>query len=225
MADPPSDEELRARVIEELAWDALIDDALIDAEVTDGVVTLIGITRSYAERLAAQEAAQFVDGVHDLVNTIEVRPQDGTAPDEDVAVMVEKVLEWNAFVPHRDVDASVSAGWVTLTGSTPSHAQRQEAERAISALAGVSGVTNAIRVAVAEVAPEQVRDAISDALHRRATHRSNHIDVSVDGRVVTLEGPVQTAMERQAVLAAVRHAPGIDMVCDDLYMEPSGATE
>ena len=225
MADPPTDVELRAKVMEELAWDALIDDALIDAEVNDGVVTLIGITRSYAERLAAQEAAQFVEGVHDLVNSLEVRPHDGTAPDEDVAVMVNKVLEWDAFVPHRDIDASVSGGWVTLTGSTVSHAQRQEAERAISALAGVAGVTNAIRVTVAEVAPELVRDAISDALHRRATHRSNHIDVSVDGRVVTLEGPVQTALERQAVLAAVRHAPGIDMVCDDLYLAPSGATE
>lgn len=61
------DDELRDLVVDELAWDALIDDSQIDVQVVGGIVTLVGTVPSDAEKLAAQDAARAVAGVHDLL--------------------------------------------------------------------------------------------------------------------------------------------------------------
>jgi osmotically-inducible protein OsmY len=74
------DDELRDLVVDELAWDALIDDSQIDVQVVGGIVTLVGTVPSYAEKLAAQDAARAVDGVHDLVNEIDVKRSAGAHP-------------------------------------------------------------------------------------------------------------------------------------------------
>jgi osmotically-inducible protein OsmY len=68
--------------------------------------------------------------------------------------------------------------------------------------------------------PNDVRQAITEALQRRASHRADHIDVIVDGRTVTLRGTTQTHLEKTAILGAVSHAPGIETVSDELQVDP-----
>jgi len=48
--------------------------------------------------------------------------------------------------PFESVKVTVMNGWVTLEGEVDYHFQKQEAERAVSPLAGVIGVTNNIQV-------------------------------------------------------------------------------
>lgn len=223
MRKPTEDELVRDRVRQELAWDVLLDDSRIEVDVVDGVVTLIGSVGSYGEKKEAESAAQMVDGVHDLISAIEVKPRAELHPsDDEVTAMVEQVLQWDAVVPERDLIVSVADGMVALTGTCPTVAQAKEAERAIAHLSGVRGVVNQIDITPPETSPADVRQVIVEALSRRAAHQAAGIDVTVDGTVVTLSGPVSSAMERRAVLGAVGHAPGITEVRDELHIESRG---
>ncbi len=213
------DESLRRRVADELAWDFLIDESHIDVEVTDEVVTLIGTVGSYAEKVLAEHAAQAVEGVHDLVNSIDVKPQAELHPsDEELSEIVERVLAWDALVAEQDLEVSVVDGLVALSGTCATRAQAREAERAVTHLSGVRGVLNRIRVSPVGPSPELVRSTIEAALRRRAAHQAAQLDVVVNGSRVTLRGTVSSALERRAVIGAVGHAPGIDQVRDELEL-------
>jgi len=58
-----TDQQLRRDVEDELSWDPRISDAEIGISAKDGVVTLSGFVKSYAQRLAAEHAAERVSGV------------------------------------------------------------------------------------------------------------------------------------------------------------------
>jgi osmotically-inducible protein OsmY len=162
----------------------------------------------------------MVVGVHDLVDEIDVRPGAALDPtDPQLQAMIGDLLTWDALVPERDLTVSVTSRWVTLDGAVAAVSQRLEAERAISHLAGVRGVTNQISVRELELSPGEVRAAIEAALKRRASHQAAHIDITVDGATVTVHGHTQSRLEKKAILGALSHAPGIDMVCDELEIE------
>lgn len=221
MAKPTRDEELRVAVVEELEWDSLVDASQIEVAVDSGVVTLVGTVASYARLLAAQQAARTVAGVHDLVNEIDVKRSPEQSPtDGELQDMAQNVLRWDALVPEQDITVSVADGWVTVEGTVAIHAQRIEAERAVGHLAGVRGITNDIGIHHPDLTPEDVRDAISYALHRRASHRARQIDITVEGTTVTLEGKLQSRLEKVAILGAASHTPGVDIVFDELLIDP-----
>lgn len=223
MAGARSDRKIRDDVLEELRWDALVDDTQIEIEVDDGVVTLAGTVDSYARKLAAQEAVHAVAGVRDVVNVIDVRPLAETRPtDRELEATARQMLVWDALVPDRDIDVHVSDGWVTLSGVASVVAQRGEAERAIRHLSGVRGVSNQIAVHPPSLTPDDVRGSIETALRRRATHGAAHVEITVDDGAVTLSGSVQSLEEKRAILGAVGHAPGIRSVCDDLRIQQAG---
>lgn len=220
MTNSRDDKELRRAVLDELHWDAHVDESKVDVGVEVGAVTLVGTVGSYSEKLAAQDAAAAVEGVHDLVNDIDVKSTAQTGPsDSALTVIVEQVLTWDALVPEQQLTASVVDGWITLKGHVGVDAQRREAELLVARLGGVRGITNEIEVAKPEVGPDDVRRAITDALRRRASHRADHIDVLVNDRAVTLRGTTQSALEKTAILGAVSHAPGIELVCDELDVD------
>ena len=72
MAGRSETDSLEARVRAALAADPLIDESQVEVEMGGEAVTLVGTVGSYAEKLMAQHVAQAVDGVHDLVNAVDV---------------------------------------------------------------------------------------------------------------------------------------------------------
>lgn len=215
------DQMLRDAVLGELAWDTSIDESQVDVSVNQGVVTLVGTVGSYAEKLAVQRAAWAVEGVHNLANDVDVKPAAEIRPDDARLIeLCRQVLSWDALVPEQGIELSVTDGWIVLSGEVAVVSQRQEAERAVSHLQGVRGLTNRIDVTGPEKTPNEVRQAITEALQRRASHRANHIDVIVDGGTVTLRGTTQSHLEKTAILGAVGHAPGIEVVTDELRIDP-----
>lgn len=218
MSPIDSDDQLRRLVLDELAWDALVDETQIDVAVDSGVVTLVGTVPAYAMKLAAQTAVGSVEGVHDVIDEIDVRLREGLSiTDEELERMVTQVLHWDALVPDEELSVSVRNGWVTLAGEVATASQRAQAERMIAHLDGIRGVTNSITITSSDLRPEDVRAAIADALARRVRHRMHRIDVTIDGAHVTLRGDVQSEAERTAILGAVAHVPGVaGVVCDEL---------
>src|ERR1700726_404831 len=81
-----SDSEIKRDVEEELRWEPNIDPTDIAVAVKNGVVTLTGFVRSYAEKFSAEGAAKRVEGVVGVANDLEVRlPQTDERPDPEIA--------------------------------------------------------------------------------------------------------------------------------------------
>jgi osmotically-inducible protein OsmY len=178
---------------------------------------------SWAKRVAAQEAAHRVAGVLDVANDIIVKVPGGLGrSDTEIAHAVRNALEWDVFVPDKDIQSTVSNHWVTLTGTVETVSEREDAARAVRNLTGVSGVDNQITVRQPRVAPERIRAAIEEALERRAEREARRIDVTVspDGEV-TLAGCVRSWAEREAVVASARYLRGVHTVQDRLRIDPA----
>jgi osmotically-inducible protein OsmY len=214
-----TDSEIQEEVLKELNWDTRVRAADVGVEVDEGVVTLTGTVDSWAKKLAAQEAAHRVIGVLDVANDMQVKARGtGDRTDTEIAQAVRRSLEWDVFVPETRIQSTVSNGIVTLEGSVDFWSQREDAERAVRNLLGVSGVNNRIEVSSTKVSQE-ITDAIEDALARHAQREAKRIGVVVHEGKVTLNGSVQSWAEKEAVLGAARGTVGVREIQDRLRIE------
>ncbi|HZQ99528.1 MAG TPA: BON domain-containing protein [Chloroflexota bacterium] len=217
-----SDREIQQDVLRELAWDPRVDAADVGVSVDQGTVTLTGSVPTYAERIAAVEAAHRVAGVLDVADDLRVKvPGHHQRDDADLARAVRHALEWDVVVPHERIHTTVADGRVTLSGQVDSPHQRDAAIRVVRALVGVRDVTDEIEIAPGTVSSAAVRNAIEQALERRATRAAEHLEVEVvDGRVI-LRGVVHSWPEREAVVGAARYTKGVRAVDDQLVVAAS----
>jgi osmotically-inducible protein OsmY len=112
------------------------------------------------------------------------------------------------------VQASVEAGFVTLSGVAAWQFQRDEAESACAAVRGVTGVDVAISLRPAPGGAD-TEQAIGAALGRNA--RLDRFEISVDSPLpgmVVLCGTVSSWAERDDAVALAWSAPGITCVND-----------
>jgi hyperosmotically inducible protein len=171
-----TDQQLQQEVEEELAWDPAVNVTDIGVEVKERVVTLSGHPASYAEKLAAEKAAQRVAGVKAVVVEMSLRlPHGDIRTDEEIANAVRSMLKWTVGLPEAAVQVQVEKGWVTLRGEVDRAFQRQVATRTISHMRGVTGVSNLISVG-GNVAADDIGEACEHkprvALRRtRGIHR------------------------------------------------------
>jgi osmotically-inducible protein OsmY len=215
-----TDEQLKHAVTAELRWDNRVEETEIGVAVDNGVVTLTGTVSSFAKKLAAQEAAHRVAGVLDVANDIRVKTLGSLLRnDADIAQAVRHALEWDVWVSDQNIQSTVSDGWVTLEGKVASLAEGEDAERVVSKLVGVRGVTNHLSVAP-RISAENVHAMIEQALERRADHEAKHINVTVKDGAVTVAGKVRNYGEKRAILGAISHAPGVSSVKDLLRIAP-----
>jgi osmotically-inducible protein OsmY len=211
--------DLQDQVVRELRFDQRIDASQIGVTATeDGVVTLSGTVPSYIEKLEAESAAKRVKSVKAVANEIEVGlPTDIRHTDTDIAQRAVDSLRWRSGIPAERIRLTVTNGWVNLEGDVNFHFQKQEAERAVSGLSGVVGVSNKIRVvALTEPKPADVEHEIREALVRRARLEARSINVRTEGSRVILEGEVDNWDEADEVESAAWQAPGVTDVQNNL---------
>jgi osmotically-inducible protein OsmY len=192
-----ADTQLRQNVIDELEFEPSVHSARIGVAVEDGVVTLSGHVRSYAEKLAAERAARRVRGVRAIVQDIHVRyPDEKKTADDEIANRALSIIKWDAMTPADAIKVVVQNGWVTLSGEVDWQYQRKAAENAVRKLSGVT-----------------------QAVARRAKVEADAIRINVhDGNRVAREGIVESWDERDAVQDAAWSVAGVQSVDDPLIV-------
>jgi osmotically-inducible protein OsmY len=213
--------QLRQDILDELDFEPSIEATKIGVAVSEGVVTLTGHVSSYAEKIAAEEAARRVKGVLAIANELEVRyPGEKKTADDEIAKRALNILKWNELIPDEAIQVTVEKGWVTLRGEVAWQYQKKAAEDAIRKLTGVSGISNSISIKPSVLAAD-VRQKIESALARHAEVEAKAIQVTVVERNrVLLEGRVDNWDERQAVENAAWSVPGVQSVDDRLIITP-----
>lgn len=213
-----TDAQLKADVSDELAWDPALDASNVGVTVHEGVVTLTGHLHSFAEKHAIERAVRRIAGVRGIAMELDVKlPAEHRRSDSEIALAATAALGLNSLVPEGKVQVQVENGWVTLTGELDWGYQFASAEQSIRPLPGVRGLYNKISIRP-RVDGKDLGAQISAALARQALREARHIDIFVEGGVVTLSGKVHSMAEHDAAIGVAFSAKGVSHVVDHLHV-------
>lgn len=215
-----TDRDLKQQVQNALDWEPSIDATDVGVSASEGVVTLRGYVRTFAEKQMAERVALRVFGARAVANDLDVRlPTSFERTDTELAQAALTALSWNSLVPEGRVTVTVADGWITLKGNVAWQYQKDAAGRSVRDLFGVKGLINSI-VVEPVVKTTDVRDKIEAAFRRSAEVDARRIDVNaVDGKIV-LSGNVRSYAERLEAERAAWAAPGVRQVEDHLLVVP-----
>ena len=146
----------------------------------------------------------------------------GQGPDDaPLQAAVTKALAKKQF---QGVTGTVNAGTVKLSGTVGVYADRVEAEKRVTRLAGVSSVDDEVEVEGKTVSDEQLGQTLAKKLEYDrvgfGTTVFNAITVSVQNGVVTLGGEVFGPPDRDSAISLVDDQPGVKGVVDHIQVEP-----
>jgi osmotically-inducible protein OsmY len=143
-----TDDQVRENVRAQLASDVRLpyfDEIAVEAN--GGEVTLRGTVGSFAQRRAALADARRSRGVFEVFDGLDVRllDQDRREDAEIRGAALQRLL-WDPDLPDDYLEVHVKNGWVTLDGEVEFQYQSDAAFDHAASLAGVTGVTNQIKV-------------------------------------------------------------------------------
>jgi len=211
-----SDSDIKRDVEAELQSDPSIDATDIAVAVKNGVVTLSGFVPKFMDKLEAEAAAKRVAGVVGLANDLEVRlPLSDKRPDPEIARDAVAAVKTQLPFSWQQIKVIVDKGWVTLEGQVEWNYQREEAERAVRRVKGVTGVINTIQLKP-RVEPSEIKRKIEEAFRRSAEIDASRITVETNGGEVFLRGTVRSWAERQEAERAAWKAPGVTRVVNQI---------
>ena len=139
-----ADDEIAARAVRMLDWDALVPHDRISVKVEHGIVTLDGEVDWHYQRAEAEYDVGKLGGVKAVINGIVVKPR---VRPEDIHAKIRAALERNAEVEASNISVNVSGGNVTLGGKVNAWTEREAVERAAWSAPGVTQVEDQIVLA------------------------------------------------------------------------------
>jgi osmotically-inducible protein OsmY len=214
-----TDLQLVSDVTEELKWEPSVKEKEIGVAVREGVVTLSGNVDTFAQKFAAERAAERVSGVRAVADELKVKlPNANERTDTELALAVVHAFKWDVEVPEEQIKCKVVNGWLTLEGSVEWYFQKAAAERDVRFLMGVKGVTNLIEVKP-KASASDVMTHIEKALKRSAELDAKKVEVEARGGMVTLRGTVRSWAERQEAERAAWATSGVTDVVDKIEIE------
>lgn len=224
------DSEIKPEVQKRLDWDVLVDDALIDVEVKNGIVKLSGSVGSAVEVRRARYDA-WVGGAKAVdVSNIEVKgwirdkhvrdKRYVTREDSDIAAAVKDALMYDPRVLSFKITPKVDTGMVTLRGTVDNAEARRAAGQDARNIVGVVDVRNRIKVrSRLELSDKTIADNLRIAFMLDPWIQRYEITVSVTARIAHLYGTVDTPFEKMHAQKIAYRSAGVVEVRNHLDVE------
>jgi len=216
--DRPSDETIALWVKDALLEDARVPVIGIDVSTNDGIVKLTGTVNNLAAKKYAGLEATKIKGVRGVINEIAV-----DAPlryDFDIAQDVLQRILNSSSIKTRNIDVDVSDGKVTLSGGVTSWVESDQAQLLATETKGVKSVTNNLVVTYPNKrSDDAIRQDVQAALARDVYLTGLPISVSVKEGVVSLQGEVGTAYQKERAATDARWIWNVAKVDNKLEVE------
>ena len=208
-----TDVQVTKDIFDELTFDPSLDASDISVGTKNGIVTMTGMVRTYAEKIAAEHAVKRVFGVRGLAEELQVDiPKLHQRTDAEIVAAALNILKWDASLPRDTVTVKVENKWLTLDGAVPWEFQREHARHMVSSLIGVRGVTNQITVPTRPTAGD-VKQKIHDTFVRSAVIDADKLSIETKtGGTVVLNGSVHSFNEQESAIRAAYSVPGVTRV-------------
>jgi osmotically-inducible protein OsmY len=208
-----TDVQVTKDIFDELTFDPSLDASDISVGTKNGVVTMTGMVRTYAEKIAAEHAVKRVFGVRGLAEELRVDiPKLHQRTDAEIVAAALNILKWDASLPRDTVTVKVEDKWLTLDGAVPWEFQREHARHMVSSLIGVRGVTNQITVPTRPTVGD-VKQKIHDTFVRSAVIDADKLSIETkNGGTVVLNGSVHSFNEQESAIRAAYSVAGVTRV-------------
>ena len=142
-------------------------------------------------------------------------------PDAQIQADVIKALDKKQFA---GVQANVQNGAVTLTGTVPTYADKEDADKRVHHRKNVHGVDNEIQVAAGEVDDATLQKQLLGKIEYDrvgyGTTAFNAISVSVQNGVATLGGTAYGPVDKDSALSVAANTKGVRDVVDNIEVAP-----
>jgi osmotically-inducible protein OsmY len=142
--------------------------------------------------------------------------------DSELKRDVQNELTWEPSVNEAHIGVTVKDGVVTLTGHTPSYAEKYGAERAAKRVYGVKAVADELDVKLpgsAKRTDEDIARACVYALAANYSVPDEKIKLVVNNGRVTLEGEVEWQYQSEAAMNTVRYLTGVTGVSNNIAIK------
>ncbi len=125
----------------------------------------------------------------------------------------------------RDVQAQVSGGTVTLTGTVDLLADKLDAEKRVAKTHEASTITNQITVNAGEISDQQIYNKLGKALafdrQGYGSYPFNSIGLQVQNGIVLLTGEVVEPVDKDSALSLATNTKGVRGLVDRLKVAPT----
>ena len=217
-----SDDDLQKDVMAELKWKPELRDVYtqIGVSARDGVVTLSGLVDSYSTKMAAERAAQNVQGVKVVATDLEVKVGNLRAKtDTEIAGAVRNALRWNSSVNEDKIEVKVDKGWVYLDGYVNWEYEKIAAQNNVENLLAVRGVTNNLYIRPQSIDLKDLRNKITEAFKRNATMDASSLTLETTGSKISLRGTVRSRVEKEEAERIAWASPGVLAVDNQIVVD------
>lgn len=138
-----TDTDIAETVLNALKWHSALQEDKLKITVEDGVVTLEGEVEWEFQRNSARLMIENLTGVRGVINKIKISAK---ADPKEVKKMIMAAFHRNATVDAGRIRIEVRGDKAVLTGSVRSWTEKNDAEKAAWAAAGITTVENNLEV-------------------------------------------------------------------------------
>lgn len=143
--------------------------------------------------------------------------------DAQIQEDVIRQLKWNPLLIASDIGVSVKNGVVTLSGQVDTYFKKTEAEKEVKKIAGVRAIAADIHVGVSQInkrTDAEIAESVLHALRWDTSVPEENIKVIVEEGVVTLEGHVEWAFQREHASKVVAGLASVRNIINNITLKP-----
>jgi hyperosmotically inducible protein len=205
----------------------------VHVSVRDGVVTLNGAVDRFSTKEDAEKKIHHLKNVAGLDDRIEVGGAENVS-DQALFDKLAKQLTYDRVgygtTAFNDIELHVNNGVVTIGGTVYGPTDKDSALSLVKNTAGVRGVVDNLKVAPLSPMDDRIRIAEARAiygapsLNRYAMDPAKPIRITVVNGHVTLNGVVDSEMDRNVANIRANGVPGVFSVTNNLQVEGKQAS-
>jgi osmotically-inducible protein OsmY len=192
-----SDKDMKQAVKDAFYYDPRVFSFDLSVDVENGMATLSGEVDNLRAKRAASEDARNVMGVWRVRNHIKVRPEAELTNAKLETKVMDAILR-DPYLQMYEFDITARNGRVYLNGQVNSMFEKEHAEDVIERVKGVADVVNYVDYEDSwkRKSDWALRQDVWHQLYWSPFVEETQVEISVDNGVVTLEGKVDTWLER-----------------------------